>query len=170
MEKRKFKIISKSREGATLVSGGHKFLVPWEEIKRMYVIAESGRECWLNDETQKKWDEADEILTNIATNVILQGHTQDASNQIGLLLTNGKLIDKLKDVLGITFEEAMGLAQQRFQVVSKALGINSGKSIRRETKVAKNTINNSVPKPSSSGERLADNPVLQKLKLSFDEL
>lgn len=58
MKKPTFKIINKSKEGATVISHGRKVVIPWDEFNQLYIMAEDKVHCTLTDEEFEKWKKA----------------------------------------------------------------------------------------------------------------
>lgn len=166
MERPNFRIINKSKEGATLISHGQKVNVPWEEFKRLYVMSEDKMSCTLTDAEFEKWQKADGILNQI----VVAMFTQRGSNtelKLASLASLPALMNQLAETMGISEQDAMELARQRFQATQRAfdgMGERPHRPRIRRSEERQAKLKSEPAPIHNSGECLGDNPLLQQLK------
>lgn len=157
-EKMIFRIVNRNSEGVTIAAYTSKVLIPWDEFNSIYEVSDDRLSCWLTDEAQARMDQVDEILNDIATDMIMMEHA-GAVQKASFLMRLPRLHEKLQELLGCSGAEALELTRRRYHAVKKALAGNFKPSAALKT---------SKPKPQplnlNHGERLADNEVLKRLK------
>ena len=158
-EKVIIKIINRSSKGATLLLNGNRVIIPWDEFNHLYEVSDDRLTCWLTDEAQRRMDELDEILTNIATTIIMSEHCSSPTHKASLIMTLPGLHRKVVELAGCSDAEAFSIERLRLRDVKSALAGNFKPSAALKT---------SKPKPQplnlNHGECLADNEVLKRLK------
>lgn len=170
MEKPTFKIINKSKEGATVVSHGQKVVIPWEEFNRLYVMSEDKVHCTLTDEEFEKWKKADDILSAIVVEMFTS-NGNDPALKLSALVNLPALVSKLAETMGISENDALELARIRYQSAKNIFAGGEGKrSYRSSIKPSGDRKPKSeIVGGSASGECLGDNPLLQQLKKEMQE-
>lgn len=165
MEKPTFKIINKSKEGATVISHGQKVTIPWDEFNRLYIMAEDKVHCTLTDEEFEKWKKADDILSAIVVEMFAS-NGNDAVLKLSALSKLPSLVSKLAETMGISEGDALELARIRYQSAKSVFGGNTNRSYRSSVRPSGDR--KQKPKSESvtshAGECLGDNPLLQQLK------
>jgi hypothetical protein len=166
MKKPTFKIINKSKEGATVISHGQKVVIPWDEFNRLYIMAEDKVHCTLTDEEFEKWKKADDILSAIVVEMFAS-NGNDAVLKLSALSKLPALVSKLAETMGISEGDALELARTRYQSAKNIFAGDGGKRSYRSS-VKPSGDRKQKPRSESvtshSGECLGDNPLLQQLK------
>ena len=165
MKKPTFKIINKSKEGATVISHGRKVVIPWDEFNQLYIMAEDKVHCTLTDEEFEKWKKADDILSTIVVDMFASDGN-DPVLKLSALAKLPSLVSKLAETMGISEGDALELARMRYQSAKNIFGGSANRSYRSSVKPSgdrkQKPRSESVSSPS--GECLGDNPLLQQLK------
>ena len=166
MKKPTFKIINKSKEGATVISHGQKVVIPWDEFNQLYIMAEDKVHCTLTDEEFEKWKKADDILSAIVVETFAS-NGNDAAMKLSALANLPILVSKLAETMGISEGDALELARTRYQSAKSVFAGDGGKRSYRSG-VRPSGDRKQKPRSESahspSGECLGDNPLLQQLK------
>lgn len=166
MKKPTFKIINKSKEGATVISHGRKVVIPWDEFNQLYIMAEDKVHCTLTDEEFEKWKKADEILSAMVVDMFASDGN-DPVLKLSALAKLPSLVSNLAETMGISEGDALELARMRYQSAKSVFAGGEGKRSYRSS-VRPSGDRKQKPKSESvtshAGECLGDNPLLQQLK------
>ncbi len=165
MEKPTFRIVAKSKEGATVISHGQKVVIPWDEFNRLYIMAEDKVHCTLTDEEFEKWKKADDILSAIVVEMFAS-NGNDPALKLSALSKLPTLVSKLAETMGMSEGEALELASTRYQSAKNVFSGNTNRSYRSGVRPSgdRKQKPRSESVSSHSGECLGDNPLLQQLK------
>ena len=166
MEKPTFRIVAKSKEGATVISHGQKVVIPWDEFNRLYIMSDDKMHCTLTDEEFEKWKKADDILSAIVVEMFAS-NGNDPALKLSALAKLPTLVSKLAETMGMSEDEALELARTRYQSAKNIFAGDGGKRSYRSS-VRPSGDRKQKPRSESvsshSGECLGDNPLLQQLK------
>lgn len=170
MEKPTFKIINKSKEGATVISHGQKVVIPWDEFNQLYIMAEDKVHCTLTDEEFEKWKKADDILSAIVVETFAS-NGNDPALKLSALAKLPTLVSKLAETMGISENDALELARTRYQAAKNIFGGSTNRSYKSSVRPSgdRKQKPKSESATSHAGECLGDNPLLQQLKKQMQE-
>lgn len=155
MSRKYFKIVNKSREGATILVPGPqgKFSankLSWTEMNEKFVI--EGDKAYLNEDEQAKLDKAEELINDL---VVLSFRMNKVSDLDKLAIAGvcGEKSEQAAELLGVGTAEIVKLVQNRRWQTIKSM--RSGFTRKEKS---------NVPKPVAATNKLSDFKGAEKLK------
>ena len=113
----RFRILNKTYKTVTVKIGDKPMEFPWEEFNKKLVVVDK---FWavLNEDEQKKQEEADDLVNQAVIAVMFQRGNGDAAHKLGYLGSLPGIVEKLTKMLECTQMEVLGLIQQRLRLLN----------------------------------------------------
>lgn len=115
MNKVKFRIINKSKEGVTISTPKGPKMMPWDQFNNMFVIVDKVY-AQLNNQMQKKHDRLEEMI-NLLTIKTLETKSKASEPSTSEALVLGTLADKIQKEFGFTLPQIIAEVQRRITIL-----------------------------------------------------